>query len=221
MCIYLKGYMAKFNIIKFFLPPQNNVFFDLFEDAIKICQEGADLLNDIVNSNLTVEHLSTAKKLKHSSNDLYKKTLILLNNTFVTPLEREDIQEIAILLNKITKRVVQVCFSFRVFRLKSFNENIKKQAQILVESVKELCETIKIFEKNTSAEQIMKSNLKIKEIETSADEVLYIALDDIFSGEYNSIEVMKLKDVYEELEDIIDDCLSVSDQIVNIVLKQS
>ncbi len=213
--------MAKFNLLRFFLPPEEKIFFELFEDAIQICKEGSELLNEIVSTKLEPTHLSIAKTLKHSSNDLYKKTLVMLNNTFITPLEREDIQEITIILNKITKKVVQVCFSLRVFRLTSFNKNIQEQSKILLEAINELCKALKIFKKVTPADQIMRSNLKIKEIESKADDVLYKALDDLFSGKYDPIEVIKLKNVYEELEDTIDDCLSISDQIVNVVLKQS
>jgi uncharacterized protein Yka (UPF0111/DUF47 family) len=96
--------MSKFNLLSYILPPEEKLFYALFEDSAKVCEEAATLFSKVMTEGLNQDHLIEAKGLKHKSNNLAKETLTQLNNTFVTPIDREDIQVIAILLNKITKK---------------------------------------------------------------------------------------------------------------------
>ena len=99
--------MSKFNLLAYILPPEEKVFYTLFEESAKVCNDVANLYKEIVTTSLTEDHVINAKRLKHKSNDLLKETLHQLNVTLITPIDREDIQAIASLLNKITKRIVQ------------------------------------------------------------------------------------------------------------------
>ena len=64
-------------------------------------------------------------------------------------------------------------------------------------------------------------NLKMKEIESRGDEILYAATESLFSGKYDALNVIKLKDLHKDLENGLDACYSVSDKVVSVVLKMS
>ena len=213
--------MSKFNLLAYILPPEEKVFYTLFEESTNVCKEAANLFNEIVTNGLTENQIITAKRLKHKSNDLLKETLHQLNITLITPIDREDIQCIASLLNKITKRIVKASVNLRVYRLDIYTDNMKKQAQTLMRPTEELAFIIHKFKKQSSIKEMTESNLKMKEIESHGDEILYHAMDELFSGKYDALNVLKLRDIHKDLENALDSCFSVSDQVVNVVLKQS
>ncbi len=213
--------MSKSNLLAYLMPPEEKIFYTYFEESADICRQTAELFNKIVTTSLTEEHIIEAKSLKHLSNNLLKKTLQKLNATFVTPIDREDIQYIAAKLNKITKRIVKACINLRVYRLAKFTENMVKQSETLMKATNELEYIVDKFKKNSSVPVITESNLRMKEIETHGDEILYMAMDRLFSGDYEALDVIKLRDIHKDLENALDSCFSISDQIVNIVLKQN
>lgn len=213
--------MSKFNLMAYLMPPEDKIFYSLFEDSTAVCKEAALLFDEIMECGLSEEHVIRAKQYKHKSNELLKKTLTALNNTFVTPIDREDIQHIAIFLNKITKKIVKACINLRVYRLDCFTENMIAQAQTLVKASDELVFIIDKFKKVSSIKEITESNLRMKDVETHGDEILFHAMDCLFSGCYDALNVIKLRDIHKDIENALDICFSVSDIIVNIVLKQS
>lgn len=213
--------MSKFNLMAYILPPDDKTFYVLFENSTAVCKKTAELYNEIVTNGLTEEHIKTARDYKHESNDLIKQTLTELNNTFVTPIDREDIQLISSLLNKITKKIVKACMNLRVYRLDSYTENMVAQAHTLVQAAEELDFIIHKFKKVSLIKEITESNLRMKEIETRGDEILFHAMDALFSGKYDALNVIKLRDIHKDIENALDTCFSVSDNVVNVVLKQS
>ena len=149
--IFLKGViMSKFNLLAYILPPEEKVFYSLFEESAQVCNDVANLYKEIVTNSMTEDHIINAKRLKHKSNDLLKETLHQLNVTLITPIDREDIQAIASLLNKITKRIVKASLNLKVYRLDSFTENMKKQAETLFQATEEVKIIIHNFKKSSS-----------------------------------------------------------------------
>lgn len=213
--------LSKFNLLSYILPPEDKIFYQLFEDGTKVCKDASVLFDEIMTFGLQEDHIVRAKTLKHKSNDILKETLHQLNKTFVTPIEREDIQIIATQLNKITKRIVKACVNLRVYRLEKFTPNMKKQAANLMGATEELVAIMKKFKKVSSVEEMVEHNLRMKEIESHGDEILYMAMDELFSGDYDALHVLKMRDIHKDLENALDNCYLISDEVVTIVLKQS
>ncbi len=213
--------MSEFNLLAYILPPDDKTFYSLFEESTAVCKKAAVLFDEIITNGLKDEHITLAKEYKHTSNDLIKKTLTELNNTFVTPIDREDIQHIAAQLNKITKKIVKACVNLRVYRLDSYTDCMVAQAKTLLQATDELGVIIHKFKKVSSIKEIIEGNLKMKEIETHGDEILYQAMDSLFSGKYDALNVIKLRDIHKDIENALDTCFVVSDNVTNVVLKQS
>ncbi len=213
--------MSKFNLLAYLLPPEDKIFYSLFEQSTEVCKNAACLFNDIMTTGMNEEHVILAKQYKHRSNELIKETLTVLNHTFVTPIDREDIQHIASLLNKITKKIIKACLNLKVYRLESYTDNMKAQGTTLVKASEELIFIIDKFKKVSSIKEITESNLRMKDIETHGDEIWHNAVDNLFSGQYDALNVIKLRDIHKDIENALDTYFSVSDTVVNIVLKQS
>ena len=213
--------MPKFNLMSYIMPPEDKMFFTYFQDSAEICQKTAGLYDKIMHDRLTDEYKEKALKYKKKGKLSYKAVLKQLNKSFITPIEREDIQTIAVQLNKITKKIVKACLNLEVYRLNDYTDEMKEQALTLVQATDKLAEIVKLFKKVSDVEKITKLNIEMKEIEAHGDEIHRRAMGNLFSGRYEALEVIKLRDMYKEIENAFDACFYVTDTILNVVLKQS
>ena len=213
--------MPKFNLMSYIMPPEDKMFFTYFQDSAEICQKTARLYDKIMHDKLTDEYKEKALKYKKKGKLSYKAVLKQLNKSFITPIEREDIQTIAVQLNKITKKIVKACLNLEVYRLNDYTDEMKEQALTLVQATDKLAEIVKLFKKVSDVEKITKLNIEMKELEAHGDEIHRRAMGNLFSGRYEALEVIKLRDMYKEIENAFDACFYVTDTILNVVLKQS
>jgi len=209
------------NILEKILPPKNTIFFDKFEDAANICNKIAILLNDIVINGLTDDKIIEARTLKHRGSNLERETIALLNSTFVTPIDREDIQLLASTLRKISKKIGQAILTMNVYNIEKNTEELSQQSDAILKATKELIRIVGMLKTLSRTKEITESREVMKEIETLGDEIHYRALSKLFSGKFDSLEVIKLRDIYKILESAMDKCNAVSDVILNIALKNS
>ena len=213
--------MPKFNLMSYIMPPEDKMFFTYFQDSAEICQKTSRLYDEIMHNHLTDEYKEKALKYKKKGKLSYKACLKQLNKSFITPLEREDIQYIAVTLNKINKRIIKACLNLEVYRLTKYTDEMKEQALTLVRAAEMLGDIIKNLKKVSNVELMTELNIEMKKLETYGDEVHRRAMFDLFSGKYDALEVIKLRDIYKEIENALDACFHVSDTVLNVALKQS
>ena len=213
--------MPKFNLMSYIMPPEDKMFFIYFQDSAEICLKSAKLYDEIMHNKLTDEYKEKALKYKKKGKLSYKAILKQLNKSFITPIEREDIQTIAVQLNKINKKITKACLNLEVYRLDNYTPEMKEQALTLVNATEKLGEILKKFKKVSDVEEITELNIEMKEIEAHGDEIHRRAMRNLFSGQYEALDVIKLRDMYKEIENAFDACFYVTDTILNVVLKQS
>ena len=211
------GFLAKI------LPPPDNKFYTFFENSAEVCELSSQLFYQIVHSDLTEreEYLIHAKTYKRRAAEAMEGSLALLNASFITPIDREDIQLISTYLYKSTKVILKACVNLRIYRIDSYNDIVKKQAEILIKSAEELRTIISMLKKNAPMSEVTACSSRIKDIENRGDEILFNATEEIFSGKYEALYVLKLRDIYKGIENALDMCSIISDLIVGIVIKHS
>ncbi len=213
--------MPKFNLMSYIMPPEDKMFFTLFQNSAEICKETAIIYDEIMKSGFSPEKKEKLLKYKKKGSIAIRLTLKQLNKSFITPLEREDIQYIAVTLNKINKRIIKACLNLEVYRLTKYTDEMKEQALTLVRAAEMLGDIIKNLKKVSNVELMTELNIEMKKLETYGDEVHRKAMFDLFSGKYEALEVIKLRDIYKEIENALDACFHVSDTVLNVALKQS
>lgn len=213
--------MPKFNLMSYIMPPEDKMFFTYFQESAEICQKTAKLYDEIMRSSFNEEYKEKAIKNKKKGKLSYKAILKQLNKSFITPIEREDIQTLAVQLNKINKKIAKACLNIEVYRLENYTDEMKEQALTLLEATQKLGEIVSKFKKVSDAEEITALNIEMKEIESRGDEILRRGMADLFSGKFEALDVIKYRDMYKEIESAFDACLFVTDTILNVVLKQS
>jgi uncharacterized protein Yka (UPF0111/DUF47 family) len=141
--------------------------------------------------------------------------------TFVTALEREDIEELSNALYKIPKTVEK--FTERILLAPQYVRGIDFSMQIglLERATDHVCEMVKSLREGMDLEKIKDLNDKLQYLEGEADKYMMTLYKDLFSGKHEAIQVIALKDLYELLEKIIDRCRDAGNVLAHIVLKSS
>ena len=213
--------MPKFNLMSYIMPPEDKMFFHMFRASSEICMKTARLYDDIMNNGLNDEKKEKALKYKKKGSLSLKLTLKQLNKSFITPIEREDIQYIAVRLYKINKRIAKACLNLEVYRVKQYTEEMKEQALTLVNATEKLADIISNLKKVCDVELITKLNIEMKELGTHGDDVHRKAMSELFSGKYDALEFIKLREIYKDIEKTLDTCYHISDAVLSVALKQS
>ena len=210
-----------FGFLKKLLPPTSIEFFVLFEDAANNCTETAKLFYRVSEEGVNDAILEEVRLLKQQSNALAKTTVRKLNSTFITPIDREDIQCLANLLNKITKRIVRACFNLHLYQVDSTTPHIKLQVANLMEAVEELVPIIRLIRHTSQVEEATALNSRMKEIESKGDEILNQTIAKLFSQVLLPLDVIKYREIHKDIESALNSCYDVSDEVLSIVLKHS
>jgi len=213
--------MPSFNLMSYIMPPEDKMFFKIFQSSSELCVDTAKLYNNILDNGLTDEYKEKALDYKKKGSISYRLILKQLNKSFITPIEREDIQYIAVQLRRINKKIIKACLNIEVYNLTEYTKEMKEQALLLEQATNKLAEIIKNFKKVSDVEVMTKENIEMKKLETDGDGLLRRAMAELFSGKYEALEVIKIRDMFNQLEKALDACFYVSDTILSVVLKQS
>jgi len=210
-----------FGFLKKILPPANEEFFVLFEEAAANCTETAKLFCRVSEAGISDAVLEEARHLKKQSNEIAKTAFRKLNSTFITPIDREDIQSLVNLLNKITKRIVRACSNLRIYQVESTTPEIKSQAANLKEAVDELVPIIRLIRNTSQVDNATALNSRMKDIESRGDEILNQTMAKLFSNTSSPLDVMKYREIHKDIESALNFCYDVSDEVLSVVLKYS
>ena len=200
---------------------QNDEFFDLFEASAQQAQFSVDALVKLVanpnQTSLTYEFVQSRRK----EQGLREKISEAIYTTFVTSLEREDIESLANALYRIPKTVEK--FGGRLLLTPQHIQGVDftRQINLLTEATRTVMQMVKSLRGGVNLEEIRRLNDKMQYLEGEADKAITELLRDLFTGTNDPIKVIVRKDLYELLEKVIDRCRDVGNVISNIALKNS
>jgi hypothetical protein len=209
-------------LIKSLIPSKGDIFFKLFEEQALIANEAAKLLVDMLNAKDEQEVdliYFNSRSLKQKADETNRKVITALDHMFITPIDRGDIQELAGLLSKLTKRIVKISSKLRIYHIDTNTDDCMiKNADTLL-SITQILTTALQDLKLENAKNILTSQEQIQELEENGIEDLRHAIDEMFSGKFDILTILKLKEVYKSIDSAIEAGLQATDIIVQISLK--
>lgn len=209
------------NIVKAFLP-QDKVFYSLFE-KVAACLEAmsAEFKKAIETEDFRkrTELLKNLENFEHENDQYTHELFVELGQNFITPFDREDIHYLAIALDDVADFIYASSKKMLIYNVEEMDSFMKQMVNIVYKSVTELGKAIKELRNMKKLRSITEACVQINSLENEADELLENSIKNLFSGSYEAIEVVKLKDIYQDMEIITDKCEDAADVIETIIIK--
>ena len=202
--------------------PKEVAFFELFERAAKNVHEGAvQLVEFLENFDDRAERAKRIKDLEHVGDQLTHETISLLNRTFITPLDREDIHELASRLDDILDLTDTAANRIVIYRVAAPTEESRNLARCLRQATAIIVEAMGLLRNPRNAKAILQKCIDIHTQENEADRIEQQALAALFDNGQDPKEIIKWKDIYQEIESATDRCEDVANVFEGIVLKNA
>lgn len=205
--------------IKEWIVPQEKKFFDMLDQQALKIQEGVAALQDLFQDyNGVVQKRQRLKGIENEADDLVHKIFDELNKTFITPIDREDISHLASRLDDIMDSAYAAANRFYLYNIEKPSPEMIEFSNLLVKLMEQIVQAMDKIRNPSDSAEIKKYCVEIHRLENVADEVLNNAFSNLFKGT-DAIQVIKHKDIIENLEAATDRCEDVAVIIENIMLK--
>src|SRR5437667_11650904 len=197
-------------------------FYDLLEAS---AQEADNSVHHLValleklQQNETPEHLEHFAHSRREDKRITQELTEQLSKTFVTPLEREDIQELAAALYKIPKTVEKIGERILICPEDLAGQSFGKQVELLDQAAEMVLAMVKQLRPGIDARTAREMNAKLQGIEGDADKLELERLRDLFKGDHSAKQIIFLHDLYGLFEKVIDRCRDAGKIIVQVALK--
>ena len=200
---------------------KNTEFFDLFVDSAKYFYKDALIMEEVMlDSTKAVAKMKEIIDLEHEADAVNDKIIDHLNQTFITPIDREDIFALANGLDDGVDFLQGTLQRIVIYRIGPAKEGAVSLTKLLLEATEEIIKAfslLKDIKKNRVL--ILEATHKIGKLESEGDRVYRHEIAFLFDNVKDPIELIKWKDILENLEDTLDHCEDVSDMIRGVVMK--
>ncbi|HEY2866686.1 MAG TPA: DUF47 family protein [Pyrinomonadaceae bacterium] len=204
----------------FSLLPREDEYFDLFTEITGKIQEATNLLIRMVSED-NVDFIAYARQIKdveHGCDEITHRITTKLNKSFITPFDREDIYTLAVALDDVCDYVDAAARAIRMYDIRTFSEYVRQLARLLNSQASAMNSAVGML-KNPSG--MNAQIVEIHRLENEADEAYSRAIGDLFKYSKDPIEVIKVKELLEILENGTDKCEQVANIMESVVLKHS
>ncbi len=203
--------------------PKEVKFFDLFDKQAENLLEGAQLFNKIINTpDISRDNVDKMHAIEHRGDEINHNILNMLNESFITPFDREDIFSLAQNMDNIIDGIYMITNRFYLYKIFTPAEESKKLASIIENSAKAVCKVVNFLRSNKNMKDTLKQCVEINRLENMADEIRDEAISRILNdANANPILVIKQKELFEEAENVTDMCEHVANVVESIIVKNN
>lgn len=201
------------------LLPRERSFFTLFTQVTVNIEAGARALADIfADYRDLAPKVNRIKDLEHRGDQLTHEIFTKLNQTFVTPFDREDIHALTSKLDDVLDLIDAVATRLVIYKVEKVRPGAVELAGILVQATAEIHAAVSRLEKHDG---ILDHCIRINSLENEGDRAVRTAIADLFEHEKDPVEVIKWKEILEVLETATDKCEDVANVLEAVVLKSA
>lgn len=197
-------------------------FFKLFNQLADNMVASAKFFNDLSSSgNFNEDTVAAMQRIEHEGDILIREVAVMLNKTFITPFDREDILELSNAIDNVVDSIHAITKRMRLYRLTKPDATLKQFAVLIEQSALSLSDALKSLEftKNYPRVQIYCSD--VNNFENLGDQLRDTSIGELFDAHTDPIHVIKWKEIYETAENTLNICEHVSKTIYSITVKNS
>lgn len=199
--------------------PVDTSFYDLFTESAQHLVNGAGILAEMLDD--AADHEDVARRMReaeHAADETTHALIRKVNSTFVTPFDREDIYALGSGLDDVMDMMDEAVDLMLVYEVKVLPPELSTQVEVIQRCAELTAEAMPKLQSMQSLEEYW---IEINRLENTGDKNHRRTLAKLFSGEYKTIEVLKLKDIVESLEDAVDAFEKVANTVEQIAVKES
>jgi uncharacterized protein Yka (UPF0111/DUF47 family) len=200
---------------------KDDPFFQLLEESAKESQNSVHALKRILQNPSMTPTLDEFIAARRKEKELATEIRNLLVNTFVTALEREDIEQLSHSLYKIPKTIEKFAERYILCAPQLRDVNFDQYLAMMEQVTDTLFRMVQTLRKKSDLDGIKNLNGTLQKLEGDADKLMLERLRDLYNGKHDAVKAVILKDLYELLEKVFDRCRDAGNVVFHIVLKHS
>jgi uncharacterized protein len=203
---------------------KNDSFFDLLEEGAEEAKVSVDLFSKFLRQmdegkqpaglDDFIQARRKEKRIRHLMTEE-------LSRTFVTPLDREDLEALSVALYRIPKQVEKIVERLAIYPGRVPHEMFSRQAELMSQAAGALVFMVKQLRKGTTLESIREANDRLQYAEGEADKVMLEQLRGLYNGPCDAKELVILQKLFEMVEQAVDRCRNAGNVVVQVALKHS
>jgi predicted phosphate transport protein (TIGR00153 family) len=201
------------------LMPRDDNFFEMFIALANNCHQGAQVLVEMFERDDGAEkYAERIKDLEHTGDNLTHTLLTRLNQTFVTPFDREDIQALSSRIDDVLDLIDAAASRMVTYRIERVRPGIADLARILYDTTRQVVVVVGALNKHDS---VLEKCIEINRLENEADRLSRILIARLFDEEKDPVQIIKWKEIIEVIEAAVDKCEDVANVIETVTLKNA
>ncbi|MGH9523081.1 MAG: DUF47 domain-containing protein [Terriglobales bacterium] len=199
--------------------PRETKFFDLFADVATNLTDGARLLAEVLEEGSNIEvRIDKLKEIEHKGDDLTHAIMTKLNQTFITPFDREDIHRLASAMDDVLDYLNAAGQRLVLYKIRNVPSAAAELARVAVRQCEELNKALSLLEKPKG---LLDHCVEINRLEDEADRICREAIGRLFENEKDAIQLIKFKELFEVLELATDKAEDAANVLEAVVLKSA
>lgn len=203
----------------FSLIPRERQFFNLFRDDMANLMEGLRILESLLNGNAEfAEHAARLHDVEHQGDDITHRIIRELNETFITPFDREDIYLLAKNLDDVLDLADEIADTVLLDRIDEVTPEAQRMGTVLVQIGEELVQAIEKLERRKDMERHW---VNIHNLENQGDTITREAIGALFQNSLDPVYIIKWKDVYALLEKTVDRTEDIANILESVTIKNA
>lgn len=200
---------------------KSDVFYDLLESSASHARQSVQSLHALLSDPAAPQSLDAFTAARREDKKITQQIDEALCKTFVTELEREDIEALANALYKIPKTVEKIAERLLICKGRLAGADFSRQVKLMDAAAEVVLTMVVELRKKLHLERVKVLNEKIQQVEGEADKLMIDCLRELYTKEKDAVMVVILKDLYDLLEKVVDRCRDAGNVVAHIVLKNS
>jgi len=199
--------------------PHDGDFFVLFQKQAENVVVGAHAFVQMLEHYTGVpEQVQRIKAIEHNGDEITHQIFRKLNQTFITPFDREDIHQLCSTMDDVIDLIDAAASRFVLYRVTQVRYGTLELSRVLAAAAVELKEAIHAME---SPDKALHRVIEINRLENESDRICRTLIAQLFEEEKNPVEIIKWKEIFEVIETAVDKCEDVSNVIESVILKNA
>jgi hypothetical protein len=199
--------------------PREAGFFDLFNKQADNIHAGSKALLQMLSHYTGVpEQVQSVKAIEHHGDEITHNILIKLNQSFITPFDREDIHELCSQLDDVIDLIDAAASRFVLYRVDKVRAGTEDLVKVLVSATGEVVECVHSL---GNPEKALKHCIEINRYENDSDRLCRTLIAQLFDEERDPVQIIKWKEIFEVIETAVDKCEDVANVIEGVIIKSA